>query len=270
MILVILIFTSQTILGQNLIEKAFKHSITNGFSSAPDFIVIKVKNSNNGEIKEICTDVNSFYWSLGKEYNQTDLTVISDSLLKHSSDRFFILNNKNALERLFFEKYNNKNIKKIDKLIKSKKLIDSLKQLEKHRLKLSDDFYTYSDARIKSIKFIRDSISNNRQLSIEEKEILNKLDDQYYDYHYNEYYWSKLSNRGKKLIKIWNINIKKEKNKYSKVEKELERQKKKFFRKYYDKYGINFCHSLFLNGVICYQDSENAEINFGEVITNND
>jgi len=266
----ILIFTSQLILGQSLIENTFKHSVTEGFSTAPDFVVITVENSNNGKIKEICTDVTSLYWSLQKEYNQTDYSIISDSLLNHSKDRFFVLKNENALERLYFKKYNNKSIDKIDELIKSNKLVDSLEQIAKYRLKLSDKFYIYQDEREDKIDFIRDSISKIRELSIEEKEMLNELDDQYYDYHYNEYYWDKLSDKGKELIKIWNVKIKKEKDKYSKIEKELERQKKKFFRKYYEKYGINFCHALFLNGVTCYQDCENGEINFGEVITRND
>jgi len=268
--LIILIFTSQITLGQNLVEKTFKHSVTEGFSTAPDFVVITVKNSNNGIIKEICTDVTSLYWSLQEEYNQTDYSIVTDSLLKHSTDRFFALKNKKALERLYFDKYNNKSIDKIDKLIKSKKLVDSLEKLAEYRSKLSDKFYIYQDTRADKIDFIRDSISNIRELSIEEKEMLNKLDDQYYDYHYNEYYWNKLSDKGKELIKIWNVTIKNEKDKYSKIERELERQNKKFFQKYYKKYGINFCHALFLNGVTCYQDCENGEVNFGKVITKND
>lgn len=267
---IILIFTSQIILGQNIIDKTFKHSITEGFSTAPDFVVITVKNSNNGKIKEICTDVISLYWSLQKEYDQTDYSIISDSLLNHTTDRFFVLKNKKALERLYFKKYNNKSVDKIDELIKSKKLVDSLEQITKLRLKLSDRFYIYQDIRVDKINFIQDSISNIRELNVEEKEMLNKLDDQYYDYHYNEYYWNKLSDNGKELIKVWNVKIKKDKDKYSKIERELEIQEKKFFRKYYDKYGINFCHALFLNGVTCYQDCENGEINFGEVITRND
>lgn len=47
------------------------------------------------------------------------------------------------------------------------------------------------------------------------------------------------------------------------IYKEIERRNAKFFNEYYKKYGLRFCHALFLKGFTSYQDCENGQICLG-------
>lgn len=260
----IFIISINHILGQDLIEKTYLNVIKE-VSTAPNFVVITVMNKQNGKIKEICTDMLSLYWSLQQEY-QSDFTLIYDTLIIKSKDRLIEIGNNEALERLNFVNYNSKQLDNIISLIKEKSLIDSLEQFDKYRLDLHDKYYPYRELRDNKIEFIRDSIGATRMLTAEEIEILKRLNDPYYDYHYNDWYWDRLTANGKDLIKVWNAIIKTDKEKIETFEKERDRQEKKFFFDYYNDYGIVFCHALFRYGVTCYQDCENGQIKFGEII----
>lgn len=258
------ILAINSVFGQELIEKTYLNVIKE-VSTAPNFVVIKIKNKQNDKIKEICTDVTSLYWSLQQEY-QSDFKLIYDSLATKSKNRVIEIGDSKALERLSFSKYNAKQLDEIISLITEKSLIDSLEQFDKYRNDLYDKYYPYRTSRENKIELIRDSISAKRDLTTEENEIFSKLDDPYYDYHYNDWYWDKLTDQGKALIKIWNVKIKSDKDKIESLEKERDRQEKKFFFDYYKDYGIVFCHALFNFGATCYQDCENGQIKFGQII----
>ena len=202
--------TINSAFGQDLIEKTYL-TVIKEVSTAPNFVVIKINNIQDNKIKEICTDVTSLYWSLQQEY-ESDFELIYDTLASKSKDRLITVGNTEALTRLSFKKYNPKHLDKLTELIKNKHLIDSLVQFDEYRLDLYDEYYPYRDLRQTKIEMIEDSISAIRELTTEETEILNRLDDPYYDYHYNDYYWDKLSKSGQDLIVIWNSKIKADKD----------------------------------------------------------
>jgi len=104
LITIVLVFLSCLFgYGQNLAEKAFVFVINSGLSTAPDFLVVKIKNLNTGEIKEKCIDNSTLYWSLMQERNATDYSEITELLLSNSSDRYFEIENKEVLERIQFD-----------------------------------------------------------------------------------------------------------------------------------------------------------------------
>ena len=51
-----------------------------------------------------------------------------------------------------------------------------------------------------------------------------------------------------------------------KIRAEKKRLKEKFFNKYVRDYGLYYCHILFENVFVCYQDFLNYEISFGEAL----
>ena len=254
--------------GQNLAEKTFIHVINSGLSTAPDFLVVQIKNLNTGEVKEICTDNSSLYWALMQDRKSSDFEAITKELLNNSFERYFEISDKEALERIQFDFVSPNSLEKLDSIFKADHLADSLAKIELYRTYLGDNYYKYYEARETAIAEIEDSISAIRELTAEESEILDDLPDQYYDYHYNEWKWKELSVKGQAFMKIWNSKIAVEKSKYKKIENEHNRLEKKFFRDYFNKYGLDYCHVLFLNGITCFQSCENGQINYGVNIKN--
>lgn len=263
-ILLTLLFFCQVSFGQNKAELTFQKVIKEGFSTAPDFVVLKVKNSNTGQIKEIITDVTSLFEACGIEQQTQDYDKISEYLINNSDAREIEFRTKEALERLNFDNYKMKSADKIEKLISKENIIDSLPKINKQRELICEKFYEYSDQREKILEEIKDSIQTKRALTNEEIKILSDLTDQYYDYHYNEY--AEISKQGKALMKIWNSKIKPYKMEYKKLTDELDRLENKFFREHYAKYGLNFCHILFKYGVIFNSNCENGRVEFKQVL----
>src|SRR6056300_965175 len=116
LIILLSILTISSVFGQDLIEKTYLNVIKE-VSTAPNFVVIKIKNTQNDQIKEICTDVTSLYWSLQQEY-ESDFELIYDTLASKSKDRLIAVGNTEALTRLSFKKYNPKHLDKLTELIK--------------------------------------------------------------------------------------------------------------------------------------------------------
>jgi hypothetical protein len=264
LIILTLIFSCQVTFGQNKAEQTFRKVIKDGFSTAPDFVVLTVKNPITGQIKEIITDVTSLFEAYRIEYKLQYYDKISEYLLKNSGTRVFEFRTKEALDRLNFDNYEMKLADKIEKLISKENIIDSLPKIKKQREFIYEKFHEYSDQREEILEEIKDSIQSKRELTNEEKKILSDLTDQYYDYHYNEY--AEISDQGKALMKTWNSKIKHYKKEYKKHTDELDRLENKFFRKHYAKYGLNFCHILFKYGVIFYSNCENGMMEFNQVI----
>ena len=259
-----LFFSFQFSFGQDKSEIAYKQVIKQGLSTGPSFVVVTIKNANTGQTKDLITDVISFYQAIEKETNETSYDKIEIFLLTKSNNRTFELKNKEALENLNFDKYQLKSADEIEKIIVKNNVINGLSKINEQREIVSSRYYEYSDQRKELIQQIKDSIGNVRQLENEELKILGDLKDQYYDYYYNEY--AKISKKGRKLMKIWNTKIKPYKNTYKKYTDELERLEKKFFKDYYNKYGIYFCHVAFKYGAIFHSNCEYGLIEFDTVV----
>lgn len=263
-IILSLLLIVQISYGQDKSKLTFETVVKDGVSTAPDFVVLTIKNLNNNQTKELITDVISLYEAFKKELNQPDYDKIRDYLLSNSQNQKFELRNKEALERLNFTNYELKSSDKIKQLFDNKNLVDSLEKINIQREIVSEKFYEYSDQREEAIEKIKDSIIVSRNLTTEEVKMLGDLTDQYYDYHYNEY--AKTSEQGKQLMKIWNAKIKPYKDNYKKYTDELERLEQKFFRNYIEKYGLSFCHVAFKYGVIINSNCENGQLEFNQII----
>jgi hypothetical protein len=170
---------------QSFEEKAYREVIKSGPSTAPEILVINIKDLNTGIVKEVCTDITSLYWSLLKEFGTVNDTDIKKELLAHSVDRTFSFKNKESLERLRFHTYKLKNVSVIVQTIERNHLRDSLANINKLREDLLKRYYEYVGKRERLQKEIVDSISLKRPLTEEENRMIKNLRDQYYDEYYN-------------------------------------------------------------------------------------
>jgi hypothetical protein len=252
------------VFGQDKSENAFIMAISEVHNTGTDFIVLTILNLNNRETKELITDVMSVYYAFGKELETNESTKIKEYLLNNSQTRIFEMNNTEALDILNFKNYQLKSPEKIEKIFVEYSIVDSLLKIQLHRDILLKKYYIYSDQRKKIAKEIKDSIEIKREFTSEEKIILGKLNDQYYDWYYNEY--ASISENGRELMKIWNSKIQSVKEEYQKSENEIARLEKKFFRSYYEKFGMSFLHIAFKYGVIFGINCENGIIEFIQII----
>jgi hypothetical protein len=105
------------------------------------FTVIRVKNLNSGEIKEICTKGNFISGALHSELN-ADYDAKGESkvlsFVKKNKDRYFEFKSKKALNNISFFEYDSKQFAKIQKKYSLAKAIDSIKKSKKFELPLSD------------------------------------------------------------------------------------------------------------------------------------
>jgi hypothetical protein len=276
---IILFITSiQGLLAQSPAEKVYNKVIADGPSTAPEFVVVTVTNYKTHESKEMCLTINELFDCLSLELKEDDSKKIKKYLLSKSADRKFILTNSEALKSIKFESYKSQKAleieKGIDKLIINNHLIDSLSKIDTIRKRQDKLFNEYYNVRRKITNQISDSIIRKRPLDKKEQQVLSDLNDSYYDDReeqccllINDSNADKID-RGN-IIKIWDSKInlyKGYKDQYTGINNELARCEKKFFRKYYNKYGITFCKALFKYGVICYFGDENPIVGFGGVL----
>ena len=265
----ILLFNVTYSFGQSLEEKAYREVIKSGPSTAPDLLVVMIKNENTGKIKEICTDMSSLFYAMMTEAKFAGDDAINNELLKHAADRTFSFKNKDALERLNFDSYKLANEATIDKAIKQNHLRDSLFNLEMLRDTLLVRFYDYSDVRDSLLERMAESIKLTRPLTSEETKMIKDLEDQFYDTYYNDSQYDQyrvISAGGKDLLRTWNNIIKPYKLVYDGLSKEIDRINYKFFVSYRKKYGLSFCHMAFKHGIVSYIGDENPEIGLSLVV----
>ena len=252
-----------------LIQKTYVNVVKTGLSTAPDFVVIRIKNLNNGKVKDICTDVSSLYWSLEQDQNNNLKRDIDKYLLTNARSRTFELKDTSSLSRLNFNTYKIRDRGKINMLIQKNHLRDSLKKITKLSEEVSKEYYTYYDARDSILHEIADSISKIRHLTDEETKMIADLHDLYYDRYYTDTAFNKyrtISLQGHQFIKMWNSKIRMFGINYFKIKGEVARLYKKFFTDYYRRFSLSFCHVAFENGIITYIADESGEISFSEVI----
>lgn len=104
------------------------------------FTVIKVKNLNNGEIKEICTKGNFLSGALHTEL-RADYDIKGESkiinFVKNNKKRYFEFKNKKALNNISFFEYDSKQCTKIQKKYNFDKVVESIEKTRKFEIKLS-------------------------------------------------------------------------------------------------------------------------------------
>jgi len=249
---IFLIILIQIGLCQDLIEQTYKQVAIEGSTSAPSFIVLKIENKNTGEIKEICTNKQSMYFSV-------------DTLLKHSKDRFLKIRDTSILNGISFNQYDSKKVERVKNIVSSQNLIDSLMQYDKIRTRYYNEGNSFREIRSKKYYVFRDSVLNNTSLSIEGKSILNDLSNPYFDLYYDVYSYDTLTNDCIKLIDLWKNAIDKDRVSIKSLQIELEKKEDKFFKYYFEKYGITYCHVLFLNGITTYFNCESFDIEIGNI-----
>ncbi len=268
---ILCLIVTQALLAQDtsMVERTYNNVVKTGLSTAPDFVVIVVKNLNTGQSKEICADAISLYWSLEQEHIDEFEKNSSLYLLSKSKDRIFNFKSPEALERLDFDKYTLSKKDEIELLIKKDHLRDSLKKINKLEEFQLNEFYKYSDKRADILDDISDSIKMKRPLTEEEEKMIKDLSDQYYDEYYtNPIYnqYRKVSPQGQQLMLLWNSKIKKYRDKYQLIGKELNRLNNKFFKNYYNRFGISFCHVAFKNGIVTYIADESGIVSYASVV----
>ncbi|HEX3385527.1 MAG TPA: hypothetical protein VHS53_10080, partial [Mucilaginibacter sp.] len=106
----------------SIIEKTFLQVAKESFSTAPNFIVITVKNLNTGQSKEICTDMSSLEWSLMQEGTEGFIKDEKNYLPTKYRNRIFDFRNIEALKRLEFDTYTLSSSERIEFLIKKEHL----------------------------------------------------------------------------------------------------------------------------------------------------
>jgi hypothetical protein len=106
------------------------------------FTVIKVKNLNTGEIKEICTKGNfvagAIHRELKLDYDKDGLSKAYE-FAKTKKDRYFEFKNKEALDNISFFDYKTKLVAKIQAKYSFDKTIAIIKEHKEFSIRLSDD-----------------------------------------------------------------------------------------------------------------------------------
>jgi hypothetical protein len=253
-----------------LVQKTYLKVIKTGISTAPDFIVVKIKDLNTGESKEICTTANFFFGALSKEQIPGFNKSYMEYLLSKSADRTFELKKSDALKNIGFFNYHLQNETHIDSLIKNNHLRDSLKNLSKVEIMVYKEFNLYEQKRDTLLQEFSRRMKKNKPLSTEENQIIDHLSESvsYEDTYDNSkmYDYKKLSREGLQFMALWLNTIRNDKQKYRDLEEERGRLYKKLFQMYFDKYGLSFCHVAFNNGIITYIGDEVAVIGYSSVV----
>lgn len=106
------------------------------------FTVIKVKNLNTGETKEICTKGNfvagAIHRELNLDYDKVGLSKASE-FVKSKKDRYFEFKSKEALNNVSFFEYKTELVKKIQTKYNFDKTTDIIKKKKEFSIRLSDE-----------------------------------------------------------------------------------------------------------------------------------
>lgn len=115
------------------------------------FLVVKVKDINTGQTREICTKGNFLRGSLHREYNLPyekgeDAKVATIAL--NSKDRYFEFKNDSALLNIGINDYSMADLTELEKQIDFDALAKKIKKKKKWSLKIFDDkkIYIYAHA----------------------------------------------------------------------------------------------------------------------------
>ena len=135
---------SQTADGDNLEREKYLNFLASiqNFSTFSYFTVVKVKNLNTGETKEICTKGNfvagAIHRELNLDYDKIGLRK-AFAFAKSRHDRYFEFKNKEALDNISFFEYKPDLLKSIQAKYDIKKAIEIIKKKKEFSISLSDD-----------------------------------------------------------------------------------------------------------------------------------
>jgi|GEM_PF-3242243 len=236
---------------QSLAEKAFAYCVQEGYSTAPNFVVINTNSIDYEKIEPRIVDVFSLYQALKLELKITDYDLIEKFLLETKFEGSIDFTNPLAFERLPQIKSNPTKFRKIRRLFRRKNLLKGFRQLLTKESQLDNLFYRYLDKRVEwEVEILQElDVPNSEQ-----REMLENLgSDLYYDYAYNSHKTPK-SAEGLQVLRLWNEKNKKYSALYKSIETQIENLKNTNYRNYILKYGFDFCLIAFEYGVIFYQD----------------
>jgi len=109
------------------------------YSSFNYFTVVKVKNLNTGEVKEICTYGSAVIGSLSYELNSKPHSNVVQNVFEIAGgrhNRYFELKNKQALDNISFNSYNTQALVAIKKEYNFDKIGDTIKKDKKYSIRL--------------------------------------------------------------------------------------------------------------------------------------
>ncbi|HTI61549.1 hypothetical protein [Mucilaginibacter sp.] len=255
---------------KSLAEKAYLHVLQNGFSTAPEFVVITITNANTGESKEICVTATVWFNALEMEYLPNSEKSYIEYLRSNSHSRTFALTKPDALKNIGFVNYHLKHEKRISEIIVKNHLRDSLKKINLLREAAYKEGNLYRRNRRIMLLTFTDSIKKYRNLNPEEDQIIKDLNESVsYEESFDNpksFDYKKLSEKGLHFMALWRTQIRSSKQKYNELSKESNRLYEKFFQRYYKKYGMNFCHVGFKHGIITFLGDEVAYVGYGIII----
>ena len=112
----------------------------NNSSTIGYFTVVKIKNLNSGEVKEICTDGAFVDGALHLELNAGYDSVGSQKVRRHfkMKDRYFELKNEEALRNVGFENYDEKMLDTLRRQYNFKEIERRILKDRQYEIKLSD------------------------------------------------------------------------------------------------------------------------------------
>ena len=115
--------------------KMFCAALSN-FSTAPNYVVVTVKNLNTGKVKEICTESpfleGAYMRQTGKSYSdiykKDTVVYVSPSIdCKKYPKRYFEFSKKNALENISYDLYSESELNNYAKNINVADIVNSVK-----------------------------------------------------------------------------------------------------------------------------------------------
>ena len=124
-------------------------SLNNEGSTFQYYMVIKIKNLNTGETREICTDANGLLGALHREknvgYDDKNRNWIL-SLAKKNKERYFEFKNQDALDNLVLEFYSMSDLENLEKRVNFDSLAKHIVQEKKWKMSYPGQNILYAHA----------------------------------------------------------------------------------------------------------------------------
>ncbi|KMQ67781.1 hypothetical protein ACM44_14760 [Chryseobacterium koreense CCUG 49689] len=263
---IVFLFQFLNLFSQDKTVQNFENAINEGYINSPTLIPIYVI-ENNKEKKYFLSDTETLYSAFEKELNQTNSDSLKKYILKNKSNQTFEFKNINALEIIGINRRKNinpKEIRKINKYIERKKILNGLQELQNKKKQNSRSYDQYYKQRM----IIRDRILNEKEFNNDEKKLLGYLatnittDENTISDLGN---WASFENSNK-IFELWNKEISIYKNKYAESEKIENELNEKFVIQPEKKFGSNYIVALFKYGVNFYVSDLNGVTYFRAII----
>lgn len=122
--LILLGFTTDNSVSDEVKYEMYKKAI-NHFSTAPYYVVIKVKNLQTGEIKEVCTEAPFVHGALDRE-NCSNKSEFKNKLI--SKERYFEFNCDSALWNIGYDLYTPSELSELENKLNLDSLVNSARK----------------------------------------------------------------------------------------------------------------------------------------------